>query len=313
MALEEEVEQLAKHASNALRELLSEKHLYQSVSIDLTFLDEIAKHQHDAARMHAASPSWLISGGGPPPVQSLQHYRAKLEHCRHLSWFICLPDEVVPPMASRTMGQVEVPRVRLPTIKTVCSNRDCGELSPFNPASSFIRPINAAANQQAFYLTYQCQSCKGPEVQFLVRRADVKLTLCGRDPIETVTVPQVIPKAHAKHFRDAIVAHNSGQTLAGIFLMRVFVEQFWKSVPEVAAAVKGKLRPTGDELGDSYKTTLPDVFKERFPTLCEVYDSLSEAMHSARSDAIVFSKCREQIVEHFEARRLFKIVSPSTE
>jgi len=120
MALDEEVEQLAKHASEALRELLSEKHLYQSVGIDLAFLDQIAKNQHDAARKHAASPSWLISGGGPPHVQSVQHYRAKLEHCRHLPWFIYLPDEVVPPMASRTMGQVEVFRVRLPTIKTVC-------------------------------------------------------------------------------------------------------------------------------------------------------------------------------------------------
>ena len=60
--------------------------------------------------------------------------------------------------------------------------------------------------------------------------------------------------------------------------------------PEVSAAVKNKPRPTGDELGEVYKATLPAAFKERFPTLAETYDALSADMHDARGDAKVFEK-----------------------
>jgi hypothetical protein len=37
---------------------------------------------------------------------------------------------------------------------------------------------------------------------------------------------------------------------------------------------------------------------------------LSDDMHSARGDAGIFQKCHAQIIEHFDARRLFKLISP---
>ena len=160
---------------------------------------------------------------------------------------------------------------------------------------------------QWIYLSYQCQNCKREPVRFLIRRNNAKLTLSGRDPFETIDVPSFIPKAHSDNLRNALIANHAGQTLAANFLLRVFTEQFWKSVPEVATAVKDKPRPTGDELGVAYKATPPLAFKERFPTLLEAYDALSEDMHAARGDSAVFEKAYSQVIEHFDARRLFKL------
>ena len=75
----------------------------------------------------------------------------------------------------------------------------------------------------------------------------------------------------------------------------------------MSAFLSTKPRATGDELAQEYKQTLPIAFKEQFPNLSEVYESLSVAMHSALSDEKVFVGCLEQIIEHFDARRLFKL------
>jgi hypothetical protein len=71
-------------------------------------------------------------------------------------------------------------------------------------------------------------------------------------------------------------------------------------------AVKGKTRPTGDEIGDAYKATLPVDFRGRFPTLCEVYDELSAAIHSADETPEIYTAACEKVIEHFDARRMFQ-------
>ena len=127
---------------------------------------------------------------------------------------------------------------RLPTIQTRCPH--CKGRWPFNPmeADRNWEKSRQSSAVQWFFLSYECQNCKGEPVRFLIRRTREKLTLCGRDPIEAVEVPTVIPKDHAPRFSGSIVAYQSGQTLAAIFLLRVFVEQFWRSIPEVIDAVK---------------------------------------------------------------------------
>jgi hypothetical protein len=201
----------------------------------------------------------------------------------------------------------KVQKYPLPTVKLTCNH--CGERGPFNPVGALVETARRDRDNQWVHLSYECQNCKGEPIRFLVRRRRTKLTLSGRDPFETIELPSFIPKQHADNLRNALIANHAGQTLAGIFLMRVFIEQFWKSIPEVFAAVKGKARPTRDELGEAYKATLPAAFKERFPTLVETYDVLSADMHSARGDAKVFEKGYDDIVEHFDARRLFKLIS----
>ena len=298
-------ETLGRSASNALKVLLSEKHLYQSVGVDTEFLDTLAEENHKHATLEVCKPS--VGGLKSIHVAPIEQFRAGLTRYLQTTWF---PSNVGPLVQTGTdilyQNNNDVQKYPLPTIKVTCNH--CDERGPFNPVGALVETAKASPTDQWISLSYQCQTCKGEPVRFLVRRIGTKLTLAGRDPFETVEIPKFIPKQHAGNFRNALIANHAGQTLAGIFLMRVFVEQFWKSVPEVVAAVKNKLRPTGDELAEAYKATLPLAFKDQFPTLAEVYDSLSEAMHAARADEKVFAKCHDQIIEHFDACRLFKLV-----
>jgi hypothetical protein len=196
---------------------------------------------------------------------------------------------------------------QLPTVLTRCPH--CKDRWPFNPMEVGRKWEKGRRldSDQWFFLSYECQNCKGEPIRLLVRRAKEKLTLCGREPIESVDVPDVIPKTYADRYGSAIVAAQSGQALAAIFLLRVFVEQYWLGIEVVSETIKQIKRPSGDKIGQTYKDTLPADFKERFPTLCEVYSDLSAAMHSADERMEIYSAACAQVIEHFDARRLFKL------
>jgi hypothetical protein len=131
----------------------------------------------------------------------------------------------------------------------------------------------------------------------------MKLTISGRWPIEEVKVPNHIPKCVRNYYSDAIIADHTGMTLCALFMLRTVIEQFWESL----GLRNGEERTTGDELGVRYKARLPDAFKSQFPSLSEIYDSVSTALHAANADAELFKKSMEKLNEHFDARRLFKL------
>jgi hypothetical protein len=119
--------------------------------------------------------------------------------------------------------------------------------------------------------------------------------------------PKVLPKGVSRYFGNAQIAHHAGQTLAGLFLLRVFIEQFWRTNPEVKKLVEAQPKATGDEQGRVYQGTLPGDFKSRFPSLTDVYDKLSTAIHSADENAALFDESCAKIVKHFDARHLYEI------
>jgi hypothetical protein len=141
----------------------------------------------------------------------------------------------------------------------------------------------------------------------MVRRKGVKLILVGRDPIEALPTPEELPKSVSKYYGDAQIAHHAGQTLAGIFLLRTFIEQFWRTLPEVKQAIAAQPRTTGDQQGDIYQAGLPEKFKEQFPSLKDIYGRLSAAMHEAKPDALLFENSCVRVVKHFVARKLLDL------
>jgi hypothetical protein len=119
----------------------------------------------------------------------------------------------------------------------------------------------------------------------------------------------VIPKAQRKYFSDAIIAHHAGQTLAGLFLLRTFIEQFWRSLNVINEPLDQRV--TGEDLGAAYGQTLPADFKSRFPSLGDLYGKLSLAMHNADANGELFESTVTAVTEHCEARRLFRLDSKS--
>jgi DNA-binding GntR family transcriptional regulator len=134
----------------------------------------------------------------------------------------------------------------------------------------------------------------------MIRREQLKLTIVGRSPIEHVDVPQVIPKNQRKYFGGAVVAAQSGQTLPALFMLRTFLEQF-------AASQVSDHSLRADAVIDAYMASLPDAVRSHFISPRDMYSRLSEAIHAAREDMPFYEEIVGQIIEHFEARRLYKV------
>ncbi len=301
--------------SAALRELLEEKHLYQSVTVSQQSLDEFKTKKAAEAALNAFRQPYGGGGGiNPPDIQRRveRECDTSIQKVLEAQW---MPPQPVPSIFPQwSEPSISGVPFSLPTIHTFCAF--CEKRWPFNPnpqqgfstslsQSIFFSPIEKS---QVFVLPYQCQSCKGEPLVFMVRREGVKLQLCGRSIIESLPVPKSLAKSVSKFYADAHIAHNAGQTLAGLFLLRTFVEQFWRDLARRGVLVVSDKdsRLYADKLGDAYNDVLPHEFKERFPSLSKIYEEISNSLHNATADGELFAKAANEIVEHFDARRVFK-------
>jgi hypothetical protein len=167
--------------------------------------------------------------------------------------------------------------------------------------SRLIRHLPLPGYLQDFALVYQCQSCEGVPETLIVRRERWTLSLNGRSPMASVETAAYIPKKERDFLRDAIIAHGSGKTLAGLFYLRTFIEQFGRRITGLSG------RETGDEIFSAYSETLPANVRDSMPSLAEWYGKLSVALHAADSDEGLFKDAQEKIEKHFEIRKAMDI------
>jgi hypothetical protein len=164
--------------------------------------------------------------------------------------------------------------------------------------------VRLPAGFQLFAILLQCQRCTGKPEAVLIRRDGWRLSLHGRSPMEHVDVPKCIPKEERHLFRDAIIAGNGGKTLAGLFYLRAFIEQF-------ARRIVGETgRRSANELMDDYGKTLSEQHRGLMPSLRDWYEKLSQPIHAAKDDENLFEEARAAIEQHFEIRRVFKMAEP---
>lgn len=284
--------------SEGVKEILQEKHLYQSVDLELSLsvLGEIVK-------------SGEFDPGPFPNGVTLKSMVAI--SFGHFTGFMAMdwrPDDLSRPALHNPRGTSDESHIRFrrPNIKIYCE--ECDRVEPHNPADgNQIIPLGDVSYtvkynppHQWYWFGYLCQSCQNIPTVFLIQRIGTRLTFSGRSPMESVQIPAFIPKETRKHYASAIVSHQAGYTLAGIFYLRTFIEQ-------TARAVVGKIKDngTGDELMDAYMMTVPLPVRDGFPSLRKIYGELSADIHSAAGDAKLFEKCVEQINEHFDAKRLY--------
>jgi len=271
---------LGEAIAGALKELLEGKHLYQSIAVDF---------ERPLADL-------------PRQSESRRQMDDELLALLNADWMARDRADRRPPLLGARGVSFSTPDVKL-----FCTT--CDRIEAFNSVSSedlterghpTVSRDPSGAAVQAFAFSFQCQSCKGiPEV-FLVRRQGGKLTQSGRAPIEHVEVPDVVPKSVQKWYSGAVVAHQSGQTLAGLFLLRTLIEQWARETtrqPNLPA----------DRVLDTYMDLLPQDFKARFSSLRDLYGKLSDDMHRALGSVELFDEAIRGIVEHLEARRLFKL------
>jgi hypothetical protein len=272
--------------SAAISRLIQSKHLYQSETVDMSFIDtELAKSslQTVAVVRERVGPlrdgPWIPS---EPPGRNVP-FVGHIDSVTNNLWF--------------TAG----------TAKLFCGS--CDRVEAFNPV--LVEDLTARSGYeprkpktiQVFAFSFLCQSCKSVPEFFLIRRVNLKLTMSGRVPMEHVDVPKVIPKKQQHHFSGAIIAFQAGQVLPGLFMLRTTIEQFVRER-------YGKPVETPDELTaafGNYMESLPPAFRSTFPSLPDLYMKLSIALHSADASSDLFNTAQAEIARHFEARRLFEL------
>jgi hypothetical protein len=284
------------HASAQLKLLLETKHLYQRVSIDPVNQLTGILSEFDAAGRTSVEKYMKDVLPGEDFLASAGRLRA----------------------VSRTTTEppVEMLCLLIGNVKLLCTS--CGERELFSPlwyrdlhnelrkpVSAPIMPMRRSSSDvidQLFLLEYQCQRCKGALEAFLVRRRGWHLTLEGRSPMEGIESPKHIPKKERTLFSEAVVAMNAGKTLAALFYLRTFIEQFARRQTGMMST-----RADGDEIMDAYSKTLPNQFRDQLPSLKAWYAKLSEALHAARADETLLDQAMREISRHFDIRRVFSI------
>lgn len=274
--------------------LMESKHLYQRLSFEPTTLKE-----------------WLLPQipGNTPDL--IMH---GIEQ-----WAVLQPLYISNEKTTRqAVGSVveEFPSLIVKNVKLFC--RTCEEREMFAPLvyhdlkqlrgplmSSLMAseiPVSDKPPTQIFGLLYQCLRCHGEPEGFIVRRQGWFLSVEGRSPMEYVEVPKYIPNKEYKFFQDALIAFNSGKTLAALLYLRTFIEQFARRQTGIADT---EIR--GDELIDTYSKTLPDNIRGSMPSLKKYYGTISKALHEADANDAVFEDARENIERHFELRKAHRI------
>lgn len=293
--------------TESFREILEHKHLYQNLPVAFPEFDVV----FESLEPEFAS---LFCGTTPSPRTSEVGLRKECQEIYELSteleWRIEYPfwsRGGRPPLPFQSDDLKASISFTPATITAFC--RVCQDVEPYNfeygtdilEESRGIENRETQITEQVFAIAYRCQRCKSlPEV-FMVRRQGMKLILSGRTPIEEVPRPKYLPKEQGKYFSDAVVAYNSGQVLAGNFLLRVFIEQYVRSV------CNNPLSQGIDALFNEYGAKLPEDFKERFPSLRHVYDRLSDDIHRATASEETFVKSKKDLETHFDAKRLYGI------
>jgi hypothetical protein len=180
----------------AFKKLLSEKHLYQSVELDLTSIKrfaeecEIERSTPGSSRDMSSKQEWIKTG------------KEELAG----SW---IPKTASFPLDADTVLDEQVRAsvtFKVPSITTYCEK--CVAAWPHNPTENIV-PIRSRQNQ-CFLFEYLCQKCQSALIRFQIRREGLKIRLTGRDPIEVLPTPKELPKEMARYFGSAHIAHNAG-------------------------------------------------------------------------------------------------------
>ena len=304
---------ISNKISESLRELLETKHLYQSLHIEWNPVITPVKAEQEKIKAEAQEALKVMMARSSSRIRSGQQEECKDDAESHVTrqmlYYINAPWDLRPSrMPNRESLETVGPdcllkvRVKMPTVKLFCQK--CNRVEAYK--IEYVEDhLNSSSSkdiaEQIFVTSYRCQSCESNPEIFMINRLSNKLTLTGRSIIEFVEVPKVIPKDLKQYYSGAVVAFQSRQTLVGLFLLRVLIEQ------QGYIVCKSKTLKA-DKAIEYYMKSLPDEVKASFPSFSELYSNLSFAIHNADENDKLFKDSLEKIQTHYEARLLYEKV-----
>ncbi len=303
-------EKTRSSVSESVRTLLEHKHLYQSVEADISVDREEVRKSIDLERLYTTNDHIAVlqrSVNDKHIGTAVDCTRKILEAVPWRFWV----DQPDPGDINDSSLEYKSLDIQLPDIKVACDFCD-DTVQPHNPVRVNGLEDGVAAElesqKQIFFLSYLCQSCKRESVIYVVRRQERKLTIVGRSRFESVPIPKAMEKLQETRFyRDAVIAFNSGKTLASLFYLRTLIEQYFRRV----LAVDKDEKVRGEDLARNYRKLLDEDFPMKFDILGNTYDSLSNALHAACEDKALYINAKADIEKHFEALVLLPIPQTS--
>ena len=303
-------EEVRSSASASVQTLLEHKHLYQSTEVDISVDREKVRKSVDPDGLCTTKD--LIAGlqrslYDKQVDNAMDCTRKTLKAVPWRFWFV-QPD---PGDINDDSLKYEFLDIQLPDIKVACDFCD-DTVQPHNPVRVNGLADGLAAElgpqKQIFFFSYLCQSCKCESVIYVVKRQERKLTIVGRSRFESVAIPKAIEKLQeARFYRNAVIAFNTGRTLASLFYLRTMIEQYFRRI----LAVDKDRKVRGEDLAKDYRKLLAEDFPMKFDTLGNTYESLSDALHAACDDEELYTSARASIEKHFEALALLPISQAS--
>src|SRR5579862_4500906 len=141
-------EPLAVAVATAFKQLLSEKHLYQHVGVDMSCISVLAKAIHQRFGEAASEPGMGGSYVHRPARDNL------IEEGTVIADNLWLPGYITVVPQKFLVGTNPI-TFDLPTINTFCDY--CGERWPFNPVPEGSEVVQGVGQDEFYYLGYQCQ------------------------------------------------------------------------------------------------------------------------------------------------------------
>jgi len=281
---------------DALSLLLSEKGLYQNVSVEEAVLEAFSS----ANRRSRIPYDQLVSEFKKRPWNPISSdaTRGSGQGLAHLPAAMGSPGLGTP--------QDEMPlNFLLPDIETRC--RNCKKPTAHGSMSvSFMYglgspfPVISEETGDVFVLYYACALCRSGVIVFLVKRKGYRLQLCGRSERLVVEAPKSLPKKLRPICSDAISAVRENDVHAGFYHLRTLVEHYMKRCLQLPL----QQRMTGDELAAQYNETLDPRMSGGIPSVSAIYEKASVWMHARSGSESDFQLLLDEFVGHLQAKAL---------
>jgi hypothetical protein len=192
----------------------------------------------------------------------------------------------------------------IPTVKTWCFKCEKITVHDSIPHIHFsayhLNPeaIAEPLGSQNFLFNMMCQECKSPPTTFMVRRAFLKVQLCGRSHPFLPEPQTEIPKVVRDIFRDAVGAAACGDVYGAFYHLRTLMEHHMKAELGIAIADK----TDGDDLCARYNQKIDPVLRDRC-SLKTAFDTCSANLHNRAGSLMDYERVVGMLCSHFQLKQ----------
>lgn len=282
-----------------LSTLLSAGLMYQNKNLNLSEIERLAdaKHTAQTLRNEFEVRPWL-------PQSHNQGYTDREREINQAA------ESGIQPIETE-LHELEV-IFQLPTIKTWCSTckiKVIHDSIPYQSGSPYHlnhEAVKEPPGTQTFIFDYQCVSCKGPPLKFMVRRTKAKIQLCGRSDVYNLPPPPQIPKTLRSIYQAALTAADCKDLPAAFYHLRTLIEHNMKHV----CGINPGEQIEGEKLCDQFNSVAHRSLVEQASLKAE-YNLCSKHLHARTGSIEDFGLIVQKIEVHFELAAILKRTNQS--